>query len=349
VSASNADTESETDASVDTQTVTEHFASSPGMVKAHVVQNVKIFLAPESAIPARVIAHLPSHSKPADESESESDSDSVGGDAFETAQWRADAVSEAESLMVDADMESDAEVVSANADTADGLLEVQAESEEAVDTTNPNLSVIPSPSPTVTLPVSDLKQAFDQYNNLLPTPISLNPPVAKLAPTDLPTLTKAPKPMTSWEENNAEANALAASQRGPNGEIIPNLPGGFDIKPHIDPSPSTPANAKFPNRSLKLSKNCPGTKCRRSIPVMVGYVGHREQPAKSTREVRMPSDLDHYRQVHRDFKTGKNSWLQADLDRARKHLSRSARRIDKMRKVRETLEKARLNLKVHIK
>jgi len=355
------------------ETVSENFASSSGTVKAHMVQNVKIFLAPDKAIPARTVAHLPSHSKGGatsvvmtgdDDADTDADSESerIEGDAFETANWQADEVSESDSLMEDADMESEAE-------TVDGESVAQPRFAQAAPTSAPTPAAAaaapvkaPPLAPGATLPIRQLQDALHAYNAELPRPLPSDSAApakpAALAAAPAPVVAAPPKrkrkvnPFFAYDEDAAMDKAEAdGSARGPNGEVVPDLPGGFDVKPHVDRPPFTAARAKFPNRSLKLPANCPGTKCSRRTPVMVGYVGYREQPASSTRRVRVPG-LDHkiIKSIHNDLKTTrKTTWLQADLDRARKHLSRSTRRIDKLRTVRKALENASLNRKVYTK
>jgi len=84
--------------------------------------------------------------------------------------------------------------------------------------------------------------------------------------------------------------------------------------------------------------------CTRKVPVMVGYVGLKEQPATSTRSVRVPGDQKRYRRIHQDLKTtDKITWAQEALDTARSHLSKSARRLKKLRKTRKVLEDTQLN------
>jgi len=89
----------------DVESVSEDFVSAPGVMKARVVQNVKVFLNPGAAIPAKIVAHLPSHEHAdadAAETESETESAPIIGDAFETSNFEANEVYDSDSNSLEA-------------------------------------------------------------------------------------------------------------------------------------------------------------------------------------------------------------------------------------------------------
>jgi len=307
----------------DTEEVSESFESSPGMTTARVVQNVKVFLNPENVVKAKIVAHLPSQLV------SDSDSETLGN-AYETSNFEANEV-----IAEDTDS---LESTSVEADESPRFAEAETESDTSpsVKTFKAELASISSVADTpgmFDIPAGKQTDANDQ-SQVIPLGTRVPIPAAN-APGGAP-----PQVM---DEAAIRASHLYI------GHEPAGLPTGLEIKKPVDLSGSvgTEAGTDFDySKKMKAGAKC-GNGCQLRVPVTVGYVGIKEQPATSTREVRMPGDRMRWRRIHQDLKTGpKITWKQAHLNSARAHFRRASRKIDNFRRSRKLYEDTALNREV---
>jgi hypothetical protein len=293
-------------ADADTEAVSQDFASAPGMTTARVVQNVKVFLNPDNVVKAKIVAHLPSHE--ADEQ--------VLGNAFETSNFEAN------------------EVIAEDAESL--------ESTELVETAEAE-----TPSVAASAPIRQLKAQLVRASAMTSVPDMLLNPVGTPSDANAPVVplgsSVAPAPPQVMDEAAVRASHLYI------GHEPAGLPTGLEIKRPVDLSGTvgTEAGTNFDySKKMKKGAKC-GNGCQLKVPVMVGYVGIKEQPASGTREVRMPGDRQRWRNIHNDLKTtDKITWRQEHLNAARRHLKRSTRKIDNLRRSRKLYEDTALNREV---
>jgi len=293
-------------ADADVEEVATDFTSAPGMTTARVVQNVKVFLNPDNVVKATIVAHLPSH-------DYEEEEEQTLGNAFETSNFEANEV-----------IEEDAESLES---TAVEAVEVESRASSPIRQLKADL-----------VRVTAMTSVPDMVLNPIGTPSDANAPVVPLGSS------VAPAPPQVMDEAAIRASHLYI------GHEPAGLPTGLEIKRPVDTSGSvgTEAGTDFDHSGKWAKKHPKGAKCgngcQLKVPVMVGYVGIKEQPASGTREVRMPGDRQRWRNIHQDLKTtDKITWRQSDLNAGRKHLKRAARKIDNMRRGRKLYEDTALN------
>ncbi len=181
--------------------------------------------------------------------------------------------------------------------TSPALVEAEAEAEAeeeavpAVKTFKAQLASIDS--------VADTPGMFD-------TPAGKPTDPTATAPAPLPLGARVPippanggKPPQVMDEAAERASHLYI------GHEPAGLPTGLEIKKPVDTSGSigTEAGTAFDySKKMKANAKC-GNGCQLRVPVMVGYVGVKEQPATATREVRMPGDRLRWRRIHQDLET----------------------------------------------
>jgi hypothetical protein len=313
----------------DVDEVSEDAFTSEEAVKT--VHSVNVEMNPQSAIPATIVEHLPSHNDEA------SEENAIEGNAFETSNFEADVV-EAKDSLVDSDGFVDAETTE------------EAE-EEAVEV--PRFS---------SQPIRQLKAMLEMRATPVPLP-SMNavpPKTDKVGSAnqklDIDSLAeRAPpgqKPLLDPEEQRA--SHLYLGYEDPN-----HLPvGGLKIPVDYSGTIGTEAGNQFnydkalANDKLRAAgkrvkyKRC-ANGCTVRTPVMVGYRGVKEWPARESRRVRTPGDKSRIRQIHTDLKTSKRtSWKQAHLNAGRRKLRRSSRTINNLRRKRKEFENTPLKIPV---
>jgi len=185
----------------------------------------------------------------------------------------------------------------------------------------------------------------DMLLNPVGVPSDANTPVVPLG-------SRAAFPMPSTGSSAAAAPVDEAGVRASRlyiGHEPAGLPTGLEIKRPVDLSGTvgTEAGTNFDySKKMKAGAKC-ANGCQLRVPVMVGYVGIKEEPASGTREVRMPGDRQRWRNIHNDLKTtDKITWRQEHLNAARRHLKVSTRKIDNMRRARKLYEDTALNREV---
>jgi len=106
---------------------------------------------------------------------------------------------------------------------------------------------------------------------------------------------------------------------------------------------AVPEKDGLPDATLTTTKvvgtaKC-GDGCTRKLPVMVGWAGLNERPAHKTgRRVSLPGDRARVRAQHEALKVpSKYTWQQRDLNKARRHLKASAKRIKELRRARKKI------------
>jgi hypothetical protein len=279
-------------------------------------------------VKAKIVAHLPSH---------ESDEETLGN-AFETSNFEANEViaEDAESL------ESTAAGAEAEAQTVEAEVET-----ELVETAEAELPAATAPVSS-SAPIRQLKAQLVRAAAMTSVPdMLLNPvgtPTDANAPVPVPLGSSvAPAPPQVMDEAAVRASHLYI------GHEPAGLPTGLEIKRPVDLSGTvgTEAGTNFDfSKKMKKGAKC-GNGCQLKVPVMVGYVGIKEEPATGTREVRMPGDRQRWRNIHNDLKTtDKITWRQEHLNTARRHLKRSTRKIDNLRRARKMYEDTALNREV---
>jgi len=289
-----------------------------------VVQNVKVFLDPDHVVKPKIVAHLP-HSGASDESEEQE----IEGNVFETSNFEANEVREEdaesfESTTVDADV-------------------VEDEQEQP--------SVDEAPRFKSSSPIRQLKEQLARASANIPDALMADLPAGIRSDANAPlplgqhipipaNAADLPKTPHVNDEAAIRASHLYIGHEGP------ELPTGLEIKRPVDTSGTvgTEAGTDFdPKKKMAPNAKC-GNGCQLRVPVMVGYVGLKERPATSTREVRMPGDRQRWRNIHQDLKTtDKITWAQEALDTGRKHLNRASRKIDNLRRARKMYEQTALN------
>lgn len=307
----------------DTETVAEDFASAPQMVKAHVVQSVRVFLDPTNVVKAKTVKHLPSHANVDSEESSE---ETISGNVFETSNFEADQVleSDAESLeasSMEGDSEADAMRFRAGASAPIQKLKQQLTVKAAANGEVPDGLMLPTPPGT-------------------PTDANVDP----LSPAAL-----------NAQGNDKSIVMDEAAQRASHlyiGYEDPiKLPDGTEIKKPVDTSGTigTEAGTDFDyNKKIDKKKKC-ANGCQVSLPVMVGYRGVRETPAEKTRRVTVPGDRERHRAIHEDYKIeARHTWDKIKILGGRKHLAKATTKINKLRMKRKAYEDTALNREVNV-
>jgi hypothetical protein len=287
------------------------------------VHSVNVEMNPQSAIPATIVEHLASHN----DEESE-----IHGNAFESSNFEADVV-----------------------DTEDSLVDSEGfEEAETAEDDSPRFS---------SQPIRQLKALLEMHSAAAPEVPSMNavPPKAdRVQPAnkiDIDALAeRAPpgqkKPLLDPEAERA--SHLYLGYEDPN-----HLPvGGLKIPVDYSGTIGTEAGDKLNyDRALRNDKLRRAGKrvkykrcangCTVRTPVMVGYRGVKEWPARLSRRVRTPGDKQRIRQIHTDLKTTpRTSWKQAHLNEGRRKLRRSSRTINNLRRKRKEYENTALRVPV---
>jgi len=310
----------------DVDEVTEDFTSADAIKTVH---SVNVELHPRSAIPATIVEHLPSH-----DSEAAPEEGAVNGDAFETSNFEADVVDAKDSL-VDSDEFVDAETV--ESDDAPRFISQPIYRLKAMLEARSSIPPVAVPTPTM--------NANPPKSDVVP---SANVDPSQLAERD-PTPAKASKPLLDPEAERA--SHLYLGYEDPN--FLPA--GGLKIPVDYSGTIGTEAGNKFNwGKALKeqrtgkrsRTKRC-ANGCTVRTPVMVGYRGVKEWPAKLSRRVRTPGDAQRIRQIHTDLETTpRTSWKQGHLDKARSNLRKSSRTINKLRNKRKVYENTALRVPI---
>jgi len=306
-------------ADADTESVTEEFVSAQGPTKAHVVQNVKVFLNPKDVVRAKIVKHLPSHQNADAEEEGESH---IEGNAFETSNWEADAVSEGDAASLEAtslDSDSDAMRFRAGASA----------------------------------PIQKLKQQLVKAapNGEVPDGLMETTPPGKPTDANVNPLSTAALNAQDKKEIVMDAAAVRASHLYIGYEDPIKLPDGTEIKKPVDTSGTigTEAGTDFDyKKKIDKKKKC-ANGCQVSLPVMVGYRGIREEPAEKTRRVTVPGDKERHRAIHEDLKIpSRHTWNKLEILGGRKHLAKASTKINKLRMKRKAYEDTALNRQVRV-
>jgi len=312
----------------DVEDVSEDSFTSAAKVK--VVQSVAVeMMSPKSVVKAKIVAHLPSSSAAAAASDEEEAEPSILGNAFETSNFEADEVSAEDSLLTSAGVEAEAEDAPRFSSQPIRKLKAMLD-ERAAPAPQPSMNAVP-PGAASDANVDPAKLAeFD------PTPAK-------------PAAAAAPAPLV--DAATERASHLYIGYEDPN-----HLPvGGLKIPVDYSGTIGTEAGTDFDYaRALREQKDPSTIKrakcangCTRKLPVMVGFRGLKEWPARSSRSVRVPGDHERDRRIHTDLKTSRRtSWQQAHLNKARKNLRESSRTIDKLRKKRKVYENTALRIPV---
>jgi len=317
----------------DVEEVSEDFVSAPGVMTARVVQNVKVFLNPGAAIPAKIVAHLPSHGQTAEtetetETQTESEATPIIGDAFETSNFEANEVYDSDSNSLEASASESVEAEDASdmrfKQSSAPIRQMKEKlSRASAASAAPEMGEIPAGTPT---------DANVDVTNVDAPVVPLGKEKGAPAP-----------PAKLMSEAEERASHLYIGYEDPN-----HLPTGNEyVKRPVDKSGTvgTPAGTDFDfsKKPVKGAKCANG--CQLRVPVTVGYVGLREQPAESTRDVRMPGDRQRWRDIHERLKTDA-TWHQPTLNTARRHLKKAHKRIDFLRRTRKVYEDTQLNREV---
>jgi hypothetical protein len=303
----------------DVDEVSEDSFTSEEAVKT--VHSVNVEMNPKAAIPATIVEHLPSHDNEA------SEESKIQGNAFETSNFEADVVDAKDSLVAS---EGFTEAEEVDADAADARFSSQ--------------------------PIRQLKALLEMKAAPAALP-SMNsvPPKADKPKIDIDALAeRAPPGQKVLDPEAARASALYLGYEDPN-----HLPvGGLKIPVDYSGTIGTEAGNKFnypkalKNEKLRAAgkrvkyKRC-ANGCTVRTPVMVGYRGVKEWPARLSRRVRTPGDKQRIRQIHTDLKTTKRtSWKQAHLNEGRAKLRKSSRTINNLRRKRKEYENTPLKIPV---
>jgi len=315
----------------DVDEVTEDEFTSEDAVKT--VHSVDLELHPQSAIPATIVEHLPSHND-------ESEAAEIKGNAFETSNFEADVVDAKDSLV-----------------DSDGFVDADSSEVEEVEVDAPRFSSQPIRQLKAMLEMRSLEAAAPVP---LPSMDAVPPKADKVASAnklDIDSLAeRAPpgqkKPLLDPEAERA--SHLYLGYEDPN-----HLPvGGLKIPVDYSGTIGTEAGNQF-NYAKALSdqklraagkrvkhKRC-ANGCTVRTPVMVGYRGVKEWPATASRRVRTPGDAARIRQIHTDLKTSKRtSWRQAHLNEGRRKHRRYSRVINNLRRKRKEYENTPLKIPV---
>jgi hypothetical protein len=304
----------------DVDDVSEDSFTSEEAVKT--VHSVNVEMNPKTAIPATIVEHLPSHNSEATEEE-------IQGNAFETSNFEADVVDAKDSL-VDSEGFTEAETVDESADA-------------------PRFS---------SQPIRQLKAMLEMRASAAPAPLpSMNaePPKSDKPKIDIDALAeRAPPGQKILDPEAARASALYLGYEDPN-----HLPvGGLKIPVDYSGTIGTEAGNKLnyakalkDDATRRAGKRVKHKRCANGCtvrtPVMVGYRGVKEWPARLSRRVRTPGDKARIRQIHTDLKTSKRtSWKQAHLNEGRHKLRKSSRTIDNLRRKRKEYENTPLKIPV---
>jgi len=303
----------DTDSADETVSASADFASAPGLTKARIVQNVKVFLDPAHAIPAKIVKHLPSHTHESEESESDA-APHILGNVFETSNFEADQVLETDSEALEST--ETAAAADAMRFRSDPMHKLKAKWERA------------APAAVVA-------------DGLMLREPPGKPTDANIDPTSPAALNAQKAPEQIMDDAAVRASHLYIGYEDPN-----HLPDGTVIKRPVDKSGKfgTEAGTNFQfNKRVDQNKKC-ANGCTVRTPVMVGYRGIREHPAESTREVRMPGDRSRWRMIHSEYKVpARHSWHPVEIKAGHQHLKRASYRIDKLRMKRKAYENTALN------
>jgi len=321
----------------DVDEVTEDSFTTMEPVKT--VHSVNVELNPQSAIPATIVEHLPHGSEEGEE---------IQGNAFETSNFEADVVDASDSLVdsegfEEADAESDAAFVEEEADEEGEEESIPVGSSQPIR----QLKALLEMRSSVEGPVADVPTM-----NAVPPAAPKQPAIPKLNIDQLAERAPPGKPLLDPEAERA--SHLYLGYEDPN-----HLPvGGLKIPVDYSGTVGTEADDKFNYaralREQKLraqgkrvrAKRC-ANGCTVRTPVMVGYRGVKEWPAKLSRRVRTPGDAARIRQIHTDLKTSsRTSWQQAHLNEGRRKLRKSGRTIDNLRRKRKEYENTPLRIPV---
>jgi len=307
----------------DVDEVTEDSFESADAVKT--VHSVNVELNPQTAIPATIVEHLPSHSGVED--------GAVEGNAFESSNFEADVVAEEDSL-VDSDGFVDAETVESDDAprfSSQPIYQLKAMLEMRAPQSTPSPTMNANPPKADVVPSANVDPA--QLAERDPNPI----PLKKLQKLLDPEAERASHLYLGYED----PNSLPA--------------GGLKIPVDYSGTIGTEAGDNFNYakalREQKTGKRARTKRCANGCtvrtPVMVGYRGVKEWPATLSRRVRTPGDKQRIRQIHTDLETTpRTTWKQTHLDNARRNLRKSSRTINKLRNKRKVYENTALRVPI---